>query len=112
MKRIDIFAIVDLPREAFQPHTGTKTSLIFCRKAKDYSENHSVFMAVSEAVGHDRRGNPIYRKNEDGQYLENENGQYIIWNDLPYIYEQYDNFIKGDNIDENSGKNGNPSCSS
>ena len=110
LKRIDIFAVVDLPREAFQPHTGTKTSLIFCRKAKDYSENHSVFMAVSEAVGHDRRGTPIYRKNEDGQYLENENGQYIIWNDLPYIYEQYDNFIKGDSIDEESGKNGNPSC--
>ena len=110
LRKIDIYAVVDLPREAFQPHTGTKTSLIFCRKAKDYSENHPVFMAVSEAVGHDRRGNVIYKKNEDGQYLEDDNGQRIIWNDLPYILEQYNNFITANNIDERSGKDGNPSC--
>lgn len=110
LKKIDIYAIIDLPREAFQPHTGTKTSLVFCRKAKNYSENHPIFMAVSEAVGHDRRGNPIYKKNEDGQFLEDENGQLVIWNDLPYILEQYNNFIEGANIDKDSGKNGNPSC--
>lgn len=110
LKKIDLYAIVDLPREAFQPHTGTKTSLVFCRKAKDYSENHPIFMAVSEAVGHDRRGNPIYKKNEDGQYLEDEKGNLIIWNDLPYILEQYNSFSIGGDIDTESGKNGNPSC--
>ena len=110
LRKIDIYAVVDLPREAFQPHTGTKTSLIFCRKAKDYSKNHPVFMAVSEAVGHDRRGNIIYKKNEDGQYLEDDNGQRIIWNDLPYIFEQYNNFVSANNIDIKSGKDGNPSC--
>ena len=110
LKRVDIYAVVDLPRDAFQPHTGTKTSLVFCRKARDCSENHDIFMAVSEAVGHDRRGNIIYRKDENGQYLEDENGQHIIWNDLPYILEQYNNYINGDIIDGKSGEEGNPSC--
>ena len=32
LKRVQITAVVDLPREAFQPHTGTKTSLIFLKK--------------------------------------------------------------------------------
>lgn len=110
MSKIDIFAIVDLPREAFQPHTGTKTSLVFCRKAKNYSENHPIFMAVSEAVGHDRRGIEIYKKDEDGEYLVDEDGGLIVWNDLPYIFEQYKRYINGDEIDKESGKNGNPSC--
>ena len=30
LKQARITAIVDLPREAFQPHTGTKTSLAGC----------------------------------------------------------------------------------
>ena len=109
-KKIDIFAVVDLPREAFQPHTGTKTSLLFCRKVKDYTTNHPIFMAVSESVGHDRRGKPIYTKNENGEYLLDEKGNKTIWNDLPYIFKQYTNFINGIDIDADSGKDNNPSC--
>ena len=108
--KVDIYAVVDLPREAFQPHTGTKTSLLFCRKVVNLSENHPIFMAVSEAVGHDRRGNAIYRKDANGDFLLNEFGEKQIWNDLPYILEQYNNFLKGYDIDEESGINGNPSC--
>ena len=108
--KVDIYAVVDLPREAFQPHTGTKTSLLFCRKVANLSENHPIFMAVSEAVGHDRRGNTIYKKDANGEYLLDEFGEKQIWNDLPYILEQYNNYIKGDDIDEESGINGNPSC--
>ena len=110
LKKVDVFAVVDLPREAFQPHTGTKTSLLFCRKTKDYSTNHPIFMAVSESVGHDRRGKPVYVKNENGEYLLDENGNKTIWNDLPYIFKQYTNYINGIDIDEDSGKNNNPSC--
>ena len=110
MRKIDIYAIVDLPREAFQPHTGTKTSLIFCRKSKSYTDDHKVFMAVSEAVGHDRRGSEIYKKDENGEYLTDDKGNKIVWNDLPYIYSQYENFINGIEFDKDTGKNGNPSC--
>ena len=110
MGKIDIYAIVDLPREAFQPHTGTKMSLLFCRKAENYTENHPIFMAVSEAVGHDRRGHEIYKKDENGEFLVDNSGNLLVWNDLPYIYEQYQHFINGSDIDIDSGQNGNPSC--
>ena len=110
LNNIDIFAVVDLPREAFQPHTGTKTSLLFCRKVKDVKEDHPIFMAVSESVGHDRRGNVVYRKDNSGEFEKDDNGNNIIWNDLPYILEQYHHFEKGEPIDENSGNEGNPSC--
>lgn len=110
LNKVDVFAVIDLPREAFQPHTGTKTSLLFCKKVKDPTKNHKIFMAVSEAVGHDRRGNVLYKKDSSGEWLLDENGEKIIWNDLPYIAEQYKKFCKEEDIDNDSGKDGNPSC--
>lgn len=92
LKKVQITAIVDLPREAFQPHMGTKTSLVFLKKVKQIPENYSIFMAVSEAVGHDRRGNPLYRKDSNGLNLLDENGQEVIWNDLPQILEQWKHY--------------------
>ena len=95
LKQAKITAIVDLPREAFQPHTGTKTSLIFLEKVKNPEEDYSVFMAVSEAVGHDRRGNPIYRKDDSGKFVLDDNNNPIIWNDLPEIKQQWDLYKSG-----------------
>ena len=92
MKQVQITAIVDLPREAFQPHTGTKTSLVFLKKVKTIPDNYPIFMAVSEAVGHDRRGNPLYRKDASGLNLLDENENAVIWNDLPEILEQWNHY--------------------
>lgn len=105
LNKVKILAVVDLPREAFQPHTGTKTSLLFLQKVKDPTANYPIFMAVSEAVGHDRRGVTIYKKDIQGKPLKDENGNKIIWNDLPYIYEQWKKFNLGQKIETKS-----PSC--
>ncbi|MCZ8230400.1 N-6 DNA methylase [Flavobacterium sp.] len=105
LKQAKVYAIIDLPREAFQPHTGTKTSLVFIQKVRHPEKEYPVFMAVSEAVGHDRRGNPIYKKDDNGKTLKNEKGEEIIWNDLPEIFEQWKLFLGGKKI--NSGV---PSC--
>lgn len=105
LSKARILAIIDLPREAFQPHTGTKTSLVFLQKTKDLSQNYPIFMAVSEAVGHDRRGSPIYLKDKQGSFLLSEDEQRIVWNDLPKIYEQWIAYQKGNQLLTDS-----PSC--
>lgn len=105
LSQVQITAIVDLPREAFQPHTGTKTSLVFLKKVKQIPSNYQIFMAVSEAVGHDRRGNPLLRKDANGLNQVDEIGNSIIWNDLPEILEQWKQFINTGGTKLNS-----PSC--
>lgn len=105
LKQAKVYAVVDLPREAFQPHTGTKTSLLFIQKVKDPSIDYPVFMAVSEAVGHDRRGNPIYKKDDNGKTVKNEKNEEIIWNDLPDVLVQWRKFLKGEEVSFNL-----PSC--
>lgn len=111
MKQVQITAIVDLPREAFQPHTGTKTSLVFLKKVKSIPDSYPIFMAVSEAVGHDRRGNPLYRKDANGMNELDEHGRPIIWNDLPEILLQWNKFkLMGVVDDPEKGSNHTPSC--
>jgi type I restriction enzyme M protein len=105
LNKAKVYAVIDLPREAFQPHTGTKTSLVFIQKVKDPSKDYPIFMAVSEAVGHDRRGNPIYKKDDNGKILRNDKDEPIIWNDLPDIFEQWSNFNRGAEVNLK-----NPSC--
>lgn len=112
MKKVKITAIVDLPREAFQPHTGTKTSLIFLKKVRNIPEDYPIFMAVSEAVGHDRRGNPLFRKDASGMVQLDDNNHAVIWNDLPEILEQWKNFELSGNVKkvEEDSKEHTPSC--
>jgi len=105
LNKIKIRAIIDLPREAFQPHTGTKTSLLFLEKVKNPEKDYPIFMAVSEAVGHDRRGNPLYIKDNSGKNILDENGNKIIYNDLPEILEQWNLFKSGNKLNSI-----NPSC--
>lgn len=92
LNKVQITAIVDLPREAFQPHTGTKTSLVFLKKVNKIPDNYPIFMAVSEAVGHDRRGVPLLKKDEFGRNLLDADGSEIIWNDLPEILKQWEHY--------------------
>lgn len=72
-----LLASVDLPVEAFLPQVGVQASLLFLRKKSleeldaeamkgNISTNYRVFMGVAESVGHDRRGNEIYERDEDG----------------------------------------------
>lgn len=71
LKQCKILAVIDLPAETFQPHTGTKTSLLVVEKYKKPLSSikgldYTFFISKPKWVGHDRRGLPIYMKNPDG----------------------------------------------
>ena len=93
-----ILAVVDLPRETFQPYTGTLTSILFAERT-EHSEsgnpNSEVFMAVPQSVGHDRRGNPKIRRTAEGESLYNDQNNPILENDLPEVALKYRQFCEG-----------------
>lgn len=94
-----ILAVVDLPRETFQPYCGTLTSLLFGeRVASPVTDDYAIFMAVAEAVGHDRRGNPIYRRTPEGEIVYDDDNNPVIENDLPAISVAHDNFLKAEDF--------------
>lgn len=120
LQRCQVIASVDLPVEAFLPQVGVQASLLFLRR-KSHTEidldkqeggrNYSVFMAVAEKVGHDRRGNDIYERDPDGaekvytetrEVLRRRRGKMEpvqvtvqekrIDDDLPWIAEAYQQY--------------------
>ena len=76
LERFIILASVDLPVETFLPQVGVQASLLFLKKKTKIEklksltdEDYKVFMAIAEAVGNDRRGNPVYERDEEGAEL-------------------------------------------
>lgn len=86
LKHFKLLASVDLPVETFLPQVGVQASLLFLQKkteaeeALDYTkEDYDVFMAIVEKVGKDRRGEPIYKRDEDGaEILFDKTKQWLI----------------------------------
>ncbi len=98
LKHAKLLAVIDLPSETFQPHTGTKTALVLLERREkpldDLSniENEKIFMSLPQWIGHDRRGNPVYKKSEDGK-LTNE-----ILSDFNELTNAYKAYINNDDF--------------
>jgi type I restriction enzyme M protein len=65
-----ILAIVDMQRDLFQPHNDTQTSMVFLRRKADAEKQkpsaYPIFTAVTDKIGHDKRGRNIYKRDVDG----------------------------------------------
>jgi len=85
LKRFKVLASLDLPVEMFLPQVGVQASVLFLQKKTDterdvanLGEDYEVFMAIAETVGKDRRGAPIYKRDEDGAELLFERNKEIL----------------------------------
>lgn len=74
-----IVASIDLNADTFQPRNGTQTSVLILQKKtqeqKDAEEksgkmtDYNIFMAMVEKVGHDKRGNPLFKRDKEGNEI-------------------------------------------
>lgn len=73
-----IIASIDLHVDTFQPRNGTQTSVLILQKktqAEKVSDqengisDYNIFMAMVEKVGHDKRGNPIFKRDNEGNEI-------------------------------------------
>ncbi len=75
IKNCRIVASIDLHPDTFQPRNGTQTSVLILQKKTEKEINqqsmpdYEIFMAQVNAIGHDKRGNTIYRRNEEGEEI-------------------------------------------
>lgn len=117
LENFKLLASVDLPVETFLPQVGVQASLLFLQKktqeeidlALAEEEDYDVFMAIVEKVGKDRRGVPVYMRDDDGaELLFEETKRYLIKgeersrteknrkadDDLPKVAKSYIEFLK------------------
>jgi type I restriction enzyme M protein len=74
-----VVASIDLHPDTFQPRNGTQTSVLILQRKTEEDMNreaiqgkiqdYEIFMAQVNAIGHDKRGNTVYKRNEDGEEL-------------------------------------------
>lgn len=75
LQNTQILAVVDMARELFQPKNDTQTSMVLMRRLDTVGKSaaeageleYPCFMAVTEKIGHDKRGNAVYRRTEQGE---------------------------------------------
>ena len=74
---VQLIAVIDMARELFQPKNDTQTSMVLMRKLSEEERrlaankelDYPIFMAVTEKIGHDKRGNVLYRQTPNGDDL-------------------------------------------
>lgn len=79
IRKTRIVASIDLHADTFQPHNGTQCSILFLQKKTqneiDKEEksgqiiDYNIFMAMIDHIGHDKRGNKIYKRDEEGNVI-------------------------------------------
>jgi len=74
LRNTQVIAVIDMQRDLFQPKNDTQTSMVLLRRldsnerqmASQGKLDYPIFMAVAEKIGHDKRGNLIYRRSKTG----------------------------------------------
>ncbi len=87
-----VLAVVNLPQETFIPFgTGVKTSILFLQKESEIDLSKKVFFGRITKLGYqgNKNGNPIYQKDEFGNFLKNENKELILEEDFTKIINDY-----------------------
>ncbi|HIF9059723.1 TPA: N-6 DNA methylase [Photobacterium damselae] len=82
LQEVKIIASIDLHQDTFQPHTGVQTSILIIQKKTKLEKQeelergilspYNVFMAIINKVGHDKRGNTVYKRDQYGDELLSE----------------------------------------
>jgi type I restriction enzyme M protein len=86
-----VLGVVSIPQEAFVPYgTGIKTSLLLLQKLP--SDSKTIFMAQIQKIGYDVKGQPAYKKTNDGKLLKDKSGQPVIDTDIDEIISEYQEF--------------------
>ena len=74
-----IIASIDLHADTFQPRNGTQTSVLILQKKAQEQINeeertgkiadYPIFMAMVDRIGHDKRGNPVFKRDKHGNEI-------------------------------------------
>ena len=79
IKYTKIIASIDLHEDTFQPRNGTQTSVLILQKkteeeiSKEKSTgqmaDYNIYMAIVDKIGHDKRGNTLFKRDNDGNEI-------------------------------------------
>ena len=79
IKNTKIIASIDLHEDTFQPRNGTQTSVLILQKKTEEEisreettgqmADYNIYMAIIDKIGHDKRGNTLFKRDNDGNEI-------------------------------------------
>lgn len=110
LRNTHIIASIDLHADTFQPHNGTQCSILFVvKKTKEEMDeertlnktiDYDVFMAMIDHIGHDKRGNTIYKRDDEGNLIMEHREEIVkdtdVNGNIVYRKEAFDEKIIND----------------
>jgi type I restriction enzyme M protein len=106
LRRGRLIASVDLPKTTFADSGGVPNpSVILVQRltkeeirVADALEGYDVFMAIPKTSGRDKRGNPVYYRNEDGFEILNERQEPTVDDQIPAVAVAFAEWRKEDAV--------------
>ena len=92
-----LLAVVNLHENTFEPFCGSKASVLMMKKCKPLPD-YRVFMAISNKVGQNSRGETLLKKDANGDPIVVD-GVHKLDEDLSEIAASYNQFKKGELIE-------------
>ena len=95
LENYELNAVVTLHKDTFQPDTGVRTCVLFITKPEDgekVRDDYPIFMAQSQRIGQDSKGNIVYILDGNG------NSTGMLNHDLDDIAKAYESFKNGEKM--------------
>lgn len=95
LEKCQLLGVINLHEDTFEPFTGAKASVVLVRKkSQEVKKDYPIFMAISNKVGQTSRGEPIFKKDAEGNPVIHNNA-FILDEDLGEIADAYADFKQG-----------------
>ena len=86
-----VVAVINCHDDTFKPYTDAKTAILILQKkmhSKEKDDDYRIFMAISQGIGHNGLGEPIYKTNATGDQII-VNGDPVLDHDCDEIYKAW-----------------------
>jgi len=90
LRETKVLAVINCHDDTFKPHTDAKTAILILQKKQpgERDEDYKIFMAISQGIGHNGVGEPIYKTNATGDQIL-VNGELVLEEDTEDIYQAW-----------------------
>jgi type I restriction enzyme M protein len=88
LRETKVLAVVNCHDDTFKPYTDAKAALLVLEKKtgrQQREDDYQIFMAISQGIGHNGVGEPIFRTNATGDIVV-VNGEPLLDHDCDDIY--------------------------
>ena len=91
LRELRVLAVINCHDDTFKPHTDAKAALLVLERKETESareDNYSIFMAISQGIGHNGVGDPLFKTDAKGDQILVD-GEPVLDHDCNDIFEAW-----------------------